>query len=271
MGSTKVLITVKTYPTLSKRYGELVCTAGIKEDGSWVRIYPVPFRRLKEYLRYEKYRWIELPLKRNTNDPRPESYKPTDLNKINFLNSIGTSNKWQERKDFILKKVKCYDDMDKLTALSKSDGGPSLVLFKPTKIIDFFWENDERTWNKKRLSEVTANLKQGSLFEEEEFIKDFEIAAKLPYKFKYKFTDINGKESNLMIEDWEVGALYWKYHDEKIALQKVREKYFDTFVNKTDIYFYLGTTKRFHSWAKNPFIIIGIFNPPKDKQLNLFT
>jgi len=269
MELTKVLITVKTYPTLSKTYGELVCTAGLRENGSWVRIYPVPFRRLKEYLRYEKYSWLELPLKKNLNDSRPESYKPLDLNKINFLETIDTSNKWQKRRDFLLSKIKCFNDIDQLTALAQSEGGPSLALFKPAKIIDFYWEEDERKWDKKRLSEVIANLKQGSLFEQEEFIRDFEIASKLPYKFKYKFLDIKGKECNLMIEDWEVGALYWKYNDEKVALQKVKEKYFDTFVNKTDMYFYLGTTKRFHYWAKNPFIIIGIFNPPIDKQLDL--
>ena len=48
MSKDRVLITVKTYPTLSRRYGETVCTAGVREDGSWVRIYPVPFRRLDE-------------------------------------------------------------------------------------------------------------------------------------------------------------------------------------------------------------------------------
>ena len=39
MALTKVLITVKTYPTLSTKYDELVCTAGFREDGSWIRIY----------------------------------------------------------------------------------------------------------------------------------------------------------------------------------------------------------------------------------------
>ena len=42
MAMTKVLITVKTYPTLSAKYDELVCTAGFREDGTWIRIYPVP-------------------------------------------------------------------------------------------------------------------------------------------------------------------------------------------------------------------------------------
>ena len=44
MEKQRILVTVKTYPTLSRKYGETVCTAGIREDGTWVRIYPVPFR-----------------------------------------------------------------------------------------------------------------------------------------------------------------------------------------------------------------------------------
>jgi len=36
MERKRVYITVKTYPTLSEKYDELVCTAGISEDGSWI-------------------------------------------------------------------------------------------------------------------------------------------------------------------------------------------------------------------------------------------
>ena len=74
-----VFITVKTYPTLSRKYDELVCTAGILEDGSWVRIYPVPFRKLSYEEKYKKYQWLSAPLKKSTEDPRPESYKVTDI------------------------------------------------------------------------------------------------------------------------------------------------------------------------------------------------
>lgn len=59
MTKQRVLITVKTYPTLSKKYGETVCTAGLREDGSWVRMYPVPFRRLDETEQYRKFDWLE--------------------------------------------------------------------------------------------------------------------------------------------------------------------------------------------------------------------
>ena len=44
----KILILVKTYPSLSKKYEELVCTAGMDENGDWFRLYPIPFRKLKD-------------------------------------------------------------------------------------------------------------------------------------------------------------------------------------------------------------------------------
>ena len=46
MERMKVLITVKTYPIPSAKYDELVCTAGVREDGSFVRLYPINFRDL---------------------------------------------------------------------------------------------------------------------------------------------------------------------------------------------------------------------------------
>ncbi|MDF1814754.1 MAG: hypothetical protein P1V20_21290, partial [Verrucomicrobiales bacterium] len=44
----RILITVKTYPTLSTKYAELVCTAGVNENGEWRRIYPIQFRQLAD-------------------------------------------------------------------------------------------------------------------------------------------------------------------------------------------------------------------------------
>lgn len=62
MAKERILVTVKTYPTMSRKYGETVCTAGVREDGSWVRIYPVPFRRLEERQQYRKFDWLECDL-----------------------------------------------------------------------------------------------------------------------------------------------------------------------------------------------------------------
>ena len=87
----RVLVLVKTYPTLSKTYGELSCVAGIREDGTWIRLYPIPFRRLREEYRFEKYRWIELPVEKNARDNRPESYRPVDLSQIRQSSLVSTT------------------------------------------------------------------------------------------------------------------------------------------------------------------------------------
>lgn len=67
MALTKVLVTVMTYPTLSRKHIETVCTAGFREDGSWIRIFPVPHRLLWKYdiMPYSKWQWIEADLERN--------------------------------------------------------------------------------------------------------------------------------------------------------------------------------------------------------------
>jgi len=91
MALTKVLITVKTYPSLSAKYGELVCTAGFLEDGSWIRLYPIPFRKLKKDEKYTKYQWIELDIVNNDKDFRPESFRPATIDTpITLLNTIDT-------------------------------------------------------------------------------------------------------------------------------------------------------------------------------------
>jgi len=90
MALKKILITVTTYPLPSRSYDELVCTAGILEDGSWIRIYPVPLsflKDLKEDTGFKKYTWIELDVKERGDDFRPESYSPNNY-KIKILDTL---------------------------------------------------------------------------------------------------------------------------------------------------------------------------------------
>jgi len=279
MALTKVLITVKTYPTLSEKYDELVCTAGFREDGSWVRIFPVPFRKLDYQNRYEKWHWIEMDLVKNMSDYRPESCRPTDLDKeIRILDKVETGAKrdWTERKNITLECV--YTNMSDLIAEAKnSKTNTSLAVLKPNEVLDFIWEPCEREWDKKKLDAVYANQAQGSLFDLEATKQFFKVVKKLPYKFSYIFTTEDGIERKLMIEDWELGMLYWNClsktnGNEQEACKKVKEKYFEYMWHQRDLYFFMGTTKQFHNVAPNPFIIIGTFYPPKidTQQLSFF-
>lgn len=271
----KVFITVKTYPTLSKKYDELVCTAGILDDGSWVRIYPLPFRKLDYEQRYKKYQWIEFELEKNTSDMRPETYRVASYATIkNVGNPVGTEKYWQKRKDIIFQRNKIYRSLVELIDLAHANK-LSLAIFKPQKLIKFEFEKTGRDWPPDKLSLLQGKKNQFDLFQTQEELEEvFSVVKKLPYKFFYKFCDQEGKESRLMIEDWEIGALYWKClaqkkWNEQEALAKVKQKYFDTF-KTLDIYFFLGTTKEHHQKrAPNPFVIIGVFYPPHTPQLSL--
>jgi len=273
MGRQKILFTVTAYPLPSRSYDELVCTAGLREDGSWVRIYPVPFK----FLNFRKYQWVEISLKkRKKDDFRPESYSPADfdLSDMKIIGSIGTDNHWAERKKICLKEV--YSSLENLIEDSKSPQNKSLACFKPAQILDLFVEPDNRDW--KPLWKQ-ARLQYDLFATDEENRRAYEsMIRKIPYKFKYRILDEEGKESQMMIEDWEIGALYWNClaraeGDEKEAIEKVKQKYFDEFSAENDIYLFLGTTMQFHRRrVKNPFVIAGVFYPKKEpnvRQLKL--
>ncbi|HEY1009971.1 MAG TPA: hypothetical protein VGE24_04380 [Emticicia sp.] len=277
MAKQKVLITVTTYPLPSRSYDELVCTAGVLEDGSWIRIYPVPLKFLKGlredgHVESFKYNWIELDLKRRSDDFRPESHSPINYNfsDVQVHGKIGTDNNWYERKQFCL--ANPYTNLQTLIEASREPRYVSLATFKPAEIIGFEIEDDEREWKK----EWRDQLNQLQLAFEPEQETKRELIPKLPHKFYYRFKDDAGKISRLMIEDWEIGALYWNClraadGNEQVALAKVREKYETEFLNNKDIYLFLGTTKEWHMRkAKNPFVIIGVFYPKKEIQGALF-
>lgn len=271
----KVFITVKTYPTLSSKYIELVCTAGILEDGSWIRIYPLSFRRLADYNKFSKYSWIEIELEEHKSDNRPESYRPCNCDKIKILNSIGTGKNrdWSERKELLLHHNYIYKDMDKLIQQAKNDK-LSIAIFKPKYISTLNCEKVDPEWDQEKLKKAKASLNQRNIFEEKKVDDTFKLMPKLPYKFSYSFEDINGKHSKLMITDWEIGQLYWnclKNHNnnEKLAILDVKKKYYYDFTKKKDIYLFLGTTSAYHNISPNPFIIIGTFYPPIIQQQTL--
>jgi hypothetical protein len=182
--------------------------------------------------------------------------------------SIGTEGNWMERKSLCCQKV--YTNLGQLIEESKAPTNVSLATFRPTKVKRLVIEKDSREWK----DEWKELRKQGDLFSDgadpETMIR------KLPYKFSYEFEDDKGKQSTLMIEDWEIGALYWNClaradGNEVEALQKVRQKYEVEFLSKKDIHLFLGTTKEWHMRrGTNPFVIIGVFYPNRELQTRLF-
>lgn len=283
----KVLVSVMTYPTLSDKHFETVCTAGFREDGSWIRIFPVPHRlmKLQEDKAYRKWQWINVDLvHRPERDDRPESFRIRDIDTLKPGNIISTKSKngWSQRWEYVKKNKRIYTNMSELIELA-NDNKLSLAVLKPSRIETVVCEkytSEELAKFQKKLSELqaryNAGLQQTSLWDDSNHLNEhFKFAEKIPYKFSYKFFTDDGKPRTLMIEDWEIVELYRNCiqtgYSEDIACKKVRDKYMQL-VRERDVYLFLGTI---YKWQKmngtNPFVIIGVFYPPKGvtQQLSL--
>jgi len=273
MALERILITVKTYPTLSAKYGELVCTAGLRENGSWIRIYPVPFRSLEEYQKFEKYRIIEAQVIRNPKDPRPESHKVNFESLALTETKLSTADGWRERRNWILARGKVYQDLSELITLANNHNHLSIATFKPSRILDFKAEPQTPDWDENKIATLQHASLQGDLFLEWQPRSVTRFVKKLPWKFSYRLEDALGRESTMMIEDWEIGALYWNCIKAGVkpeeAVAKVRQMYFENFRDK-DLHLFLGTTREWHGRGKNPFVVIGAFYPPIQNQPELF-
>ena len=200
-----------------------------------------------------------------------------DRDRIKLIgNPVKPSKKgWEERRRIIFPhNTPVYNNLTTLIGKAH-DNKLSLATFKPTRFLDFIVKPTSAEWSKEKLKYLEQKSKQYSLFQTpEEVKKEFMVVDKVPYKFSYKIEDVEGRQSTMMILDWEIGMLYFKClkraaGNAEEALEKVRMKYWDTFL-KTDLHLFLGTTKQFHSWGSNPFVIIGVFPPPKKRQLTLF-
>lgn len=254
MEKTRILVTVKTAPLLSTKYTETVCTAGLREDGRWIRIYPIPYRLLDAEQRFRKYQWIEARVVKETRDPRPESHKLAG--KIKVLKHLEPNHQWQERKQFVLQNV--YKNLTKLINEARNPRvSTSLAVFKPARIVSFQLKKadtkQEYLARKKMLSE-TLDEKTASM-----------LAEHVPYTFHYNFVDAKGRRSCLQILDWEIyqlcRKLMRKYGNRKDVLHRhLQRKYFDEFKQNREVYFFHGTTKYWHiRRSRNPFLIVGVF------------
>lgn len=265
----EVLILVKAYPVISKKYIELVCTAGIRRDGLWVRIHPIQYRFLGDSKKYKKFQWVKIKLVKNSSDGRPESYSPLSPDDIELGEYVDTKGEWQRRKDLIINERPVHTNIAKIIEGARNYSC-SLVTFKPTVIKRLVCE-------KKQPDEIITParyneelIKQGSLFKQDQQVPKTSLRI-VPFNFKYEFVDDAGTKSTLTILDWEIGQLYWncfdKDGDENKAVEKVREKYEKEFVlsKKKDIYFFLGTHHRWHKY-----MIVGVFYPPAIPPLPLF-
>lgn len=250
-----VLITIRTYPTPAWKGIEVSCTAGITDEGKWIRLFPMPYRSLPPQKRFRKYQWVTLRVKKATNDPRPESYHP-DVDSIKILSEpLPTKLNWQKRKDIVFPlKAHC---LCCLQNEREANGFPTLGIVKPKTISSFIIERSDNNWTPAQLS----RLRQTSFFGQ---LPARELE-KIPFNFSYRFRcdepSCIGHE--LMCTDWEIGESYrqWVRQYGSEWEQFFRNRYETEMILANDTHFYVGTMHEHPgSW-----LIIGLFYPKYPK------
>jgi len=257
----RVLVTVKAYPEVSKAYGEIVCLAGITDNGEFIRLYPVPFELFRGKDRIRKYTWVDAKCaKVDDYQHRKDSYKvKTEFGKCMIkkidesLTGISGKTPWDQRSKIVLPLVSSsLEDLESRFSQDKS----SLGLIKIQDLLDFY--------SKKPIEEI--EIERSMLIQKTLFGGSRTLLDKIPHIFYYKFhcSPDCTRIHDISIEDWEVFESFrsWSdiYLEKEILWQKLRQRYYEDFKEK-NLHFFMGTHSRWPIW-----MIIGAYYPPKIRE-----
>lgn len=241
----QVTVMVRATPEKSKNHGYLVCVAGINENNEFRRLYPFEFEYGEKSLPFKKRDLIEVELESPDNDKRRESRK------VKTFTNLSCPVEIEELRDRILPLVSSVE------ILTEEDA--SLGIVKP------ILENIEVNVNSTEIRDAQTYFNiTGGFLEEREKVK---LPVEVRYIFKCK-GEARCQGHKIILIDWELNELarniMKKDKDKAIVESKIKAKFFDE-MQKRDLYFFMGTHFRFHTW-----LIIGLFYPPKKLHRSLF-
>jgi hypothetical protein len=258
----RVLIWGKTYPELSSKYVETVCTGGVREDGSPIRLYPVPLRYLESGKQYALYDWIEVPVQKSSSDPRPESFKVVS-DRIALISHLDTEKGvWRARRDAIFKDASWQFSSIGALKAAQRDSKRSLGIVSPGQIHDVRLvkrSEAERADYQRKMAEVQQ---QGDAFRPE--YKELEFLdqdIRLKWSCLEPCPECTRSPHDMRALDWGLLELA-----RREGWEKARQKLEDiSNLTAHDFRLFMGNF-RLHP---HNFGIIGMWYPKKRSQLSL--
>lgn len=243
-----ITVLAKAYPERSKKYGALVCTAGINEFGDFRRLYPVPWNQFFAGCpaKFSKWDIISVDItNEGKRDHRQESRKVVSPHLIKRVASLTTKNNWLERTNVI----KTIEDISMCAMQRKQKASPfplekTMCLVKP-RLIKRMLAKPRECITDAGEALCMNNLVQTDLYGNK-------MPDRLPWVgFKYLCSDHNCKGHRMMCVDWEFQELY-RREGEEAAKKKL------DWLTKRDLRFVCGTI-----W-NHPFswVIVSLLYPP---------
>lgn len=241
MDTERILITVRTYPNVSKRYTEIVCTGGINENGHWRRLFPVPLRYMDEERQYRVWDVIEVRVSDTSSDGRLESRRPdtSGLSVIQRLDSHDIRAQWVEP-----------TAVDSLNA--GQSAGRTLFPVRVGEVRDLVIEPESGEWEP---------WQQQKLSEEGLFAKNKPLE-KLPFKARFEWTDAAGDVHCSTFIAWECGEA-WRQYRRRYSdpLDRLRAAFLERCRQSDRLAFFVGNYKR----HPQHFSVCGVYAPPRGR------
>jgi hypothetical protein len=258
----RVLVTVKAYPSISTKYGEAICVAGIRLDTDvpeWVRLFPVRYRDLPFEKRFEKYEVITLDACKHSSDLRMETWRP-NVDSIQRGETLPAGGPWSARRRVVEPLI--GPTMCGLHRGRKGGAaGESLGIIRPARIRGIR-VTQESEWSAGQLGTVG----QGSLLTSKtELVKPGHAFA-----YSYLCEEPGCKGHVQKIVDWELGEVYrsWGLVGDALV-DAIKHRWLDEMcAEKREPLFFVGDQHRF----PGQFLVLGTFWPerrPNENQLTL--
>lgn len=264
-GKVQGTLVVKAAPERSSKYGETVCTALLLDNGSMIRIYPVPW---STFWTGQFSKWVRVEATVVPSDERasrPESHKlQSALVKLDSPLVKKGKTPWEARKALVAKAVVAgglrhlRDDQQQTKRSLGVVRVRELIDFRITAPLDKIVEQaDYRISSQQTLTGET--ITEGSRID------------KLTHVFRYRWRcdgpccddDAEGQGyHDTTCEDWEMFESFreWRkrYTVDAELLNALANRYYSE-VGQSDLHFFLGTPS--DPKTQNSWMIVGLFYP----------
>jgi hypothetical protein len=244
----ELMVNCKTYPAVSTKYVETVCTGGVQRNGEFVRLYPVPFRFLDSREQYKRWDVISVQAYRDDQDTRPESWHLEPGTSIEFVDRIKSeTHRWEWMKRTV------YESSSAMEQKGVTNG---CVEIEPHEL---YWKADPKEWTPGQLNVI----QQGDLFATKTQMES--LADRVPWQFRLKYREKkSGREADAKVLAW---SYYQGFRRERknadsdesalnAILTKVSRSIFSP---KRTVFAILGTHSRFKHW-----MISSLYHVPTD-------
>lgn len=261
----RVMIWGKTYPELSSRHTETVCTGAVElATGKPLRLYPVPLRYLRGDQQYHLYDVFDIDMVKSTRDPRPESHQVDTESLVKVDRVDSDADEWAERRQRIFADASWHFESVGDLKSAQEAGTHSMGVVRPGTIVDVAIEKKaqkEGAEHERKWDEVTS---QHDLFPKEYRELEF-IPVTIRLRWHCASTaccTCRNNPHDISVIDWGLIELGRKTRNWEKAASKLRTI---SDLDTHDFRLFMGNLFT----RQQTFVVIGLWYPKRREQVVL--